>query len=102
MPAAAGGPGVGGVGTGAGHFAARLWRGRRRPPLDVDDLGQSPVAIDHKERPSAVTEPVDALEARQLGAIGERIGGRGPLRPLGVVVRAQEQRAGRDPPVLIG
>ena len=57
----------------------------RRPALDVDDLGEPPVAVDQEERPPAVAEPVDALEARQLDPVGEGVGGRRREGPIGVV-----------------
>ena len=76
VAAGAGGPRVGDVGPGAGDVRPPRAGELARPPLDLDDLGELALPIDEEERPRAVAEPMDALEARQLDAVGEGVGGR--------------------------
>jgi hypothetical protein len=65
------------------------WRRDHRPAIDVDDVGELPLAIDQEECPLAVAEPVDALEAGQLDAVVQGVGRRGAGRVVQVVAWAE-------------
>ena len=72
-----------------------------RPPGHVDHPRQIALAIDQEDRPHAVAEPVKPFDRRQSGV--EAGSSRHVLVTRGgrIVLRAQQERSGRDPPVLV-
>ena len=90
----------------AGWVLVDAQRLAQAPPPYVDDVGELALLVDEEERPPAVAEPVQALQAGQLDTEGEGLRGCGTagMGWSGLVVRTgtEDQGPGGDSTVLVG
>jgi hypothetical protein len=90
------------VGYGAGMDQRLAALGDRRPAGHVDQPHQVTLVVDQEHRSHPVAEPVEPLDCRQPCIEIRRAFPILAVRRGRIVLRAQEQRPHRDPPVLVG
>ena len=89
------------IARGTGH-RHRSSQGGGGPLLHIDDVDKESLSIYQGERGETIGEPMETPGAREGGGVPQWVRWRVRQRVTGIRGSAKQQRAGRDPSVLIG